>query len=108
MAFQPDRILAHDFGEARQSYAPRDAILYALGLGLGRDPLDESDLAFLDETRLSVLPSFAVTLCSPGMWIRDAAFGVDFRRLVHSAQAAEIGRAVQQECRDRSRMPSSA
>lgn len=89
MAFQPDRILAHDFGEARQSYAPRDAILYALGLGLGRDPLDESDLAFLDETRLSVLPSFAVTLCSPGMWIRDAAFGVDFRRLVHSAQAAE-------------------
>src|SRR3546814_3973655 len=23
------------------------------------------------------------------MWIRDAAFGVDFRRLVHSAQAAE-------------------
>lgn len=90
MAFQPDRILAHDFGEARQSYAPRDAILYALGLGLGRDPLDEGDLAFLDETRLSVLPSFAVTLCSPGMWIRDAAFGVDFRRLVHSAQAASF------------------
>src|SRR3546814_6048815 len=30
-----------------------------------------------------------ISLCSPGMWIRDAAFGVDFRRLVHSAQAAE-------------------
>lgn len=90
MAFQPDRILAHDFGEGRQSYAPRDAILYALGLGLGHEPLDDGDLAFLDETRLAVLPSFAVTLCSPGMWIRDAAFGVDFRRLVHSAQAAEF------------------
>jgi acyl dehydratase len=88
MAFRPDLILAHDFGEARQSYTARDAILYALGVGLGHDPLDESDLAFLDETRLSVLPSFAVTLCSPGMWIRDDAFGVDFRRLVHSAQAA--------------------
>lgn len=89
MTFQPDRILAHDFGEARQSYSSRDAILYALGIGLGRDPLDETDLGFLDETRLSVLPSFAVTLCSPGMWIRDAAFGIDFRRLVHSAQAAD-------------------
>ncbi|ALJ16523.1 MaoC/PaaZ C-terminal domain-containing protein [Sphingopyxis macrogoltabida] len=88
MTFRPDRILAHDFGEARQSYIARDAILYALGVGLGHDPLDEGDLAFLDETRLSVLPTFAVTLCSPGMWIRDAAFGVDFRRLVHSAQAA--------------------
>lgn len=90
MTFRPDRILAHDFGEARQSYIARDAILYALGVGLGRDPLDEGDLAFLDETRLSVLPTFAVTLCSPGMWIRDPAFGVDFRRLVHSAQTAEF------------------
>lgn len=86
MTFRPDRILAHDFGEARQSYTARDAILYALGVGLGGDPLDEGDLAFLDETRLSVLPTFAVTLCSPGMWIRDAAFGADFGRLVHSAQ----------------------
>ena len=88
MSFRPDRIRVHDFGETRQSYTARDAILYALGLGLGSDPLDAGDLAFLDETRLSVLPSFAVTLCSPGMWIRDAAFGVDFKRLVHSAQAA--------------------
>lgn len=90
MTFRPDLLLAHDFGETRQSYAARDAILYALGLGFGRDPLDEAELAFLDETRLSVLPGFAVTLCSPGMWIRDPAFGVDFTRLVHSAQYARF------------------
>lgn len=90
MSFRPDLLLAHDFGETRQRYTARDAILYALGLGLGRDPVDEADLAFLDETRLSVLPSFAVTLCSPGMWIRDPAFGVDFARLVHSAQEARF------------------
>lgn len=81
-------LLAHDFGAVRQSWKPRDAILYALGVGLGSDPLDEADLVFLDETRLSVLPSFAVTLASPGMWIRDPRFGVDFAKLVHSAQAA--------------------
>lgn len=90
MSFRPDFILAHDFGETVQSYEPRDAILYALGLGMGHDPLDDADLAFLDETRLSVIPSFAVTLCSPGMWIREPAFGVDFRRLVHSAQTARF------------------
>lgn len=90
MAFSPDLLLAHDFGETRQCYEPRDAIIYALGLGLGHDPLDAADLAFLDETHLSVLPSFAVTLCSPGMWIRDPAFGVNFARLVHTAQEARF------------------
>lgn len=90
MSFRPDLLLAHNFGEKRQRYEARDAILYALGLGLGSDPLDEGVLAFLDETRLSVIPSFAVTLCSPGMWIKDPAFGVDFQRLVHSAQQARF------------------
>lgn len=90
MAFRPDLILAHDFGSVRHRYSARDAILYALGVGLGRDPIDPFDLAFLDETRLAVLPTFAVTLCSPGMWIREPAFGVDFRRLVQSAQRARF------------------
>lgn len=90
MSFRPDLLLAHDFGETRQRYDARDAILYALGLGLGHDALNDTDLAFLDETRLSVLPSLAVTLCSPGMWIRAPEFGVDFARLVHSAQQARF------------------
>jgi acyl dehydratase len=94
MSFRPDLLLAHDFGETRRVYDARDAILYALGLGLGQDPLDQTELAFLDETRLAVLPSFAVTLCSPGMWIRDPAFGVDFGRLVHSAQEAHFHRRL--------------
>lgn len=81
-------LLAHDFGDIRQSWVPRDAILYALGVGLGADPAAADDLAFLDERRLSVLPSFAVTLASPGMWVRDPGFGVDFAKLVHSAQDA--------------------
>jgi acyl dehydratase len=87
---QPDAIFAHDFGSPAQEYAARDAILYALGLGLGADPTDAEDLRFLDERDLAVLPTFAVTLCTPGMWIRDPALGVDFGKLVHSAQWAEF------------------
>lgn len=86
----PAAILAYDFGEPKESYAPRDAILYALGLGLGTDPLDAGELRFLDERALAVLPTFAVTRCTPGMWIRDPALGVDFGKLVHSAQWAEF------------------
>lgn len=86
----PAAILGYDFGQPEESYAPRDAILYALGLGLGTDPLDAGDLRFLDERALAVLPTFAVTRCTPGMWIRDPTLGVDFGKLVHSAQWAEF------------------
>ena len=88
MAIRPDLLLAHAFPEARQVYAKRDAILYALGVGLGADPTKPADLPFLLEDRLAVLPTFAVTLGSPGMWIRAPEFGVDFAKLVHYEQAA--------------------
>ena len=88
VAIDPEALLAHDFGETRQHYTERDAILYALGVGLGRDPGDPTDLAFLDERTLTVLPTFAVTLASPGMWLRDPRFGIDFNRLVQFAQDA--------------------
>lgn len=86
----PTAIFAHDFGTPEQVYGERDAILYALGLGLGSDSCDGQDLRFLDERALAVLPTFAVTLCSPGMWIRQSGLGVDFAKLVHGAQAAEF------------------
>lgn len=86
----PAAILDYDFGAPEQAYDARDVILYALGLGLGGDSLDRGQLQFLDERALAVLPTFAVTLCTPGMWIRDPALGVDFGKLVHSAQLAEF------------------
>jgi len=86
----PAAILVYDFGQPAQAYSPRDAILHAPGAGLGGDPIDTADLAFLDEQALSVLPTFAVKLCAPGMWIRDPALGVDFGKLVHAAQPAEF------------------
>jgi acyl dehydratase len=88
MPIQPDTLLAHEFPQARQTYTKRDVILYALGVGLGADPTSMQDLAFLLEDRLEVLPTFAVTLGSPGMWIRADKFGVDFAKLVHYEQSA--------------------
>ncbi len=83
-------ILGHAFADTEQAYGARDAILYALGVGLGNDPSDAGDLRFLDERDLAVLPSFAVTLCTLGMWIRAPELGVDFPRLMHTAQTADF------------------
>lgn len=46
------------------SWTDREVMLYALGIGMGSDPLNESELQFVNETyaiprQLKVLPSFA-------------------------------------------------
>lgn len=86
MSFNPKALSEYPFEEIRQSYTQKDAILYALGLGLGADPLNSVELDYLLETRLKVLPTLSVTLATPGMWIKDPALGVTFTKLVHSAQ----------------------
>lgn len=90
MAIDPTRLKAHAFPDVVHDYVERDAILYALGLGVGEDPTAVGALDYLLETRLKVLPTMAVTLASPGMWVRDPEIGLDWVKLVHSAQAAEF------------------
>jgi len=94
MPINPERILSHRLPEILHSYVERDAILYALGIGLGADPLYEEDLTYLLETRLKVLPTMAVILATPGMWMREPALGIDYVRLVHSAQSAVFFRPL--------------
>jgi acyl dehydratase len=97
MPINAQALIDHRFEPINQSYTARDTILYALGLGLGSDPLDDDDLDYLLEPRGKVLPSFAATLGSPGMWIRDPRFGVDFERLVHAEQWMTFASALPAE-----------
>ena len=87
MALDLDAVLGWDFPDVTQSYTTRDAILYALSVGLGQDPLDERQLDFVYETRLRAFPSIAVVLGYPGFWLKNLDTGVDWKRLVHGEQA---------------------
>ena len=49
MALDPHRLLAREFAPVEQAYTARDSILYALGIGLGADPLDAGQLRYLYE-----------------------------------------------------------
>ena len=69
-----------------QSYDKRDTILYALGLGYGADPLDESELPFVYEKGLRCLPSYSNLLCHPGFWAQDPAYGIDWVKILHAEQ----------------------
>lgn len=46
------------------SYGDKDVMLYALGIGLGADPMDETELAFVYEKGLKVVPTAATVLAA--------------------------------------------
>lgn len=48
------------------SYGDKDVMLYALGVGLGADPMNETELAFVYEKNLKVVPTAATVLAGRG------------------------------------------
>lgn len=90
MTIDPARLLAFDIPVVRQRVAPRDAVLYALSIGLGQDPTDARQLDYVDHRRaLRAVPTMAVVLGHPGFWLADPRTGVDAVRLVHGEQWVE-------------------
>lgn len=79
-----------DFGEIVQTYTQRDTMLYALGIGMGADPLDEGQLRFVFEKNLHAVPSMAAVLGAPGFWWRDPRTGADWVKLVHGEQHVQL------------------
>jgi acyl dehydratase len=85
-----DAVKNWDFGEITHAYTLRDAMLYALGIGLGAQPLDAGQLQFVFEQNLQVMPTMASVLGSPGFWWRDPRTGADWVKLVHGEQSVRI------------------
>jgi acyl dehydratase len=79
-----------DFGEIVHPYTTRDVMLYALGVGIGSDPLHEGQLRFVYEKDLQTVPSMASVLGSPGFWWKDPRTGADWVKLVHGEQHLEL------------------
>lgn len=90
MAIDHERLLAREFPELEQAWTPRTAMVYALGVGLGHDPLDEGQLAFVYEKALRVLPTFGSVLAGPGLWIREPDTGLDWEHVLHGEQGMEF------------------
>lgn len=85
-----DRIRNLQLPALEQTYEARDTILYALGLGYGADPLDESELPFVLEGRLKVVPSITCVLCHPGFWLQNPEYEVDWVKILHAEHAFRI------------------
>ncbi len=95
MAIDPQKIMDWPFKAVEQSYTAKDTILYALGVGLGADPLDESQLDFVfEEAEFKALPTMAAVLAGPGFWARDPNSGLDWIKILHGEQGLRIHRPL--------------
>ena len=61
--FYPD-ILDQRTAARTFTYGDKDVLLYALGIGLGADPMNETELPFVYERGLKVVPTAATVLAS--------------------------------------------
>lgn len=87
MPIDYDKLMALKIPDVDQDYSERDAILYALGIGLGQDPVDEAELAFVYEKNLKVLPTYALVLGYSPYWLRNPESGITWNKVVHGEQA---------------------
>jgi acyl dehydratase len=68
------------------SWGTKDAIIYALGVGLGADPMDEAELAFVYERDLKAVPTMAGVVA----WGAGAGdLGVNFLLVVDGERKIE-------------------
>lgn len=82
------------FPDVVHTYGPRDVILYALGLGLGQDPLDTNQLRYVFEDGLRILPTMSVVLGHSGFWQRAHDTGINWQSVVHGEQSLVVYRPL--------------
>jgi acyl dehydratase len=99
MGLNYERIMAYRPADIAVSYGTRDCILYALGIGIGMDPVDPGELKFVYErSGLEAFPTMAVVLGWPGR-MTDPAFGIDERLVVAGDLKVALHRPLASEGR---------
>jgi len=80
--------------DIERAYSAKDTILYALGIGVGINPLDEAQLQFILEDRLRALPAMSVVLAYPPLWYWEKGTTVNPVRVVHAEQGYVMHRPL--------------
>lgn len=94
-----EKLLSWPFRDIRRRYSYNDTILYALSIGLGRDPVDPQQLSYVYERQLR---SFATMPIVMGMvddvgFLFDAEVGIDLPRMLHGQTGLRLHRPLPPE-----------
>lgn len=93
MGLNYEKIMAWCPADTAVRYGPSDCILYALGIGLGMDPLDLGQLKFVYERGLEAFPTMAAVLGWPGR-MTDPEFGLDETMVVAAELKVTLARPL--------------
>lgn len=88
----PSILQLRDTGR-RFSWTDRETMLYALAVGMGRDPLNPDELPFVYEKNLKALPTLA-TVVAWGAGITPEQIGIDRHRTLHGEESLVLHRCL--------------
>ena len=93
MALNYDDLMATSVADIPFSYGDTETMLYALSIGLGRDPLNRKELGYVYEQgpQLSTVPTMATVLV-PDLFPAD--LGWDYTQVLHSEQRLTLYRPL--------------
>ena len=92
MAINYDEVMQLKAHDLPFSYRDRDTMLYALGIGFGRDPLNEAELPFVYENGLKTVPTLS-TVVSWGSAIIGKS-GINYLYVLHGEQRLAVHRPM--------------
>ncbi len=93
----PDILSIHT-GPVVSSYSDKDTLLYALGIGMGSNPLDGDELRFVYEKDLRVVPTLSAVLAKGADRIISEG-RIDLSVLLHGEQRLRVHRPLPPEGR---------
>ena len=87
-----DALMRREFPVVEHEYTEKDSILYALGLGLGSDPLSPSQLRAVYERAegFGALPAMVNVLAYPGFWAMEPDTGLTWQKILHGEQSLTL------------------
>jgi acyl dehydratase len=92
MAIDYEHLMSLERDGDRFAYTDRETMLYAIGIGMGRDPLDEQELPYVfEQPGLKTVPSMASVLARVPL-LKDC--GYDYSKVLHGEQKLELHRAL--------------
>jgi len=92
MAIKYDDVMQLKAHDLPFSYRDRETMLYALGIGFGRDPLNEAELPFVYENGLKTVPTLS-TVVSWGSAIIGKT-GINYLYVLHGEQRLTVHRPM--------------
>ena len=88
MAIDYEKIMSLKSKDVEYSYTDNDTMLYALGVGFGKNPLNRDELDFVYEKNLKTIPSMATVIAWGAGHMRDS--GINYLMVVHGEQRLKI------------------